>query len=472
MSIILAVDDDDANLASVERALGQNGHTLLTARTGSNALRLGALHGPDLVLLDLQQDCAASLDTLTRLRRIVPRAPVILMSGQATADMAIEAMRRGAFDYLIKPVNMDDLRLLIDRALSTIGLAESWKAGEPERGGLPAAGMVGRSPQMIEVCKTVGQASCSDVTVLICGESGTGKELVARALHNFSPRQSRPFVTVNCAAIPETLLESELFGYERGAFTGALARRPGRFEQANKGTIFLDEIGDMSPGTQAKVLRILQDRSCERLGGNETLMLDVRVLAATNRDLEQLVARGAFREDLFYRLKVLSIHLPPLRERKADIPDLAAFFLAQPDMHPGGCVPSLSPAALQCLMYHDWPGNVRELECCLEQAAVVCRNGVILPEHLRLQAAPVNGDAHLGERARETLRSMSRQMLAAAPGRAFDQLMEEAERQIVSEALRHTQGNLAQASRLLGISRPTLREKMLRSGVRRDLEAT
>ena len=468
MSKILVVDDDPVSLRLLDRALVRDGHTVLTARCGADAVRLGGLHGPDLVLMDLQMDGLSGLDTLPQLRQIVPAAPVILMTGNGTTETAIEAMRRGAFDYLVKPLHMAELQVLIDKAISTVGLAKSRLAPVPVRHGLPAAGMVGRSSQIIEVCKSVGQAARSDVTVLIRGESGTGKELVARALHNFSARASRPFITVNCAAIPETLLESELFGCEKGAFTGATARRKGRFEQADGGTIFLDEIGDMSAGTQAKVLRILQDRTCERLGGNETLRLDVRVLGATNRDLEQLVARGGFREDLYYRLKVLSIHLPPLRERKEDIPDLAAYFLARPNKHPGDNLPTLSPAALQRLVLHAWPGNVRELECCLEQAVVVCGNGVILPEHLRLQVTPVEDGAHPRDKTLETLRGLARQVLVEAPGTAFDRLVELAERQVIAEALRRTRGNLAQASRLLGISRPTLRAKASRYGLRTD----
>ena len=467
MSVILVVDDEPSILSSLDRSLSQTGHTVLTASSGKDALAVAGARGPDVVLMDVQMDGLSGLDTLPQLKQVLPGAPVILMTGFGTMDTAIEAMKRGAFDYLVKPLHAADLHGLITKAVSTLGLARRPPAPAVAPEGLPAAGLVGRSPQMIEVCKTVGQASRSDVTVLVRGESGTGKELVARALHAFSPRARQPFVTVNCAAIPETLLESELFGYERGAFTGAVARRSGRFEQADKGTIFLDEVGDMAPGTQAKVLRILQDRTLERLGGSETLRLDVRVLAATNRNLEQLVARGVFREDLYYRLKVLSIDLPALRERKEDIPDLARAFLQQPGAHAGGHVPSLSPAALQRLMSHDWPGNVRELKSCLEQAVVVCRNGVILPEHLRLEAAPADGETQIRDKARETLRSMSRQALADAPGRAYDELIQEAERQVIAEALRRTRGNLVHASRLLGVCRPTLRLKVNRYGLKR-----
>ncbi|HEX5009959.1 MAG TPA: sigma-54 dependent transcriptional regulator [Planctomycetota bacterium] len=465
MSTVLVVDDEPEVLGQAVRVLAQAGHVVLIARSGVDAVRTGCTRQPDIVLMDMQMEGGSGLDVLPRLQHALPLAPVILMTGHGSADSAIEAMRRGAFEYLVKPLDETELLALIARAGSTIGIAKPRDARAVAPDGPPLAGMVGRSPQMIEVCKTVGQAARSDVTVLIRGESGTGKELVARALHNFSARARRPFVTVNCAAIPETLLESELFGYEKGAFTGATARRKGRFEQADGGTIFLDEVGDMSPGTQAKVLRILQDRSCERLGGNETLRLDVRVLCATNRNLEQLVARGSFREDLYYRLKVLSIHLPPLRERKEDIPDFAAAFLARP--RPGDHVPSLSSAALQRLMLHDWPGNVRELECCVEQSVVVCGNGVILPQHLGLGGAPPEGEARVHDKAQQALRSMSRQVLVDAPGSAYDRLMQAAERLVIAEALRRTRGNLSQASRLLGLSRPTLRAKVLRYGLDR-----
>jgi DNA-binding NtrC family response regulator len=463
MSIILVVDDEPGILGALDRALAQAGHTVLIARSGADAVRAGTARRPDIVLMDMQLQGGSGLEILPCLQHAVPGVPVILMTGNGSADSAIEAMRRGAFDYLVKPLDMAEVLTLIARAGDTLAPSDPRTAGQS-----PLTGMVGRSPQMIDVCKAVGQAARSDATVLIRGESGTGKELVARALHNFGARSARPFVTVNCAALPETLLESELFGHERGAFTGAAARRKGRFEQADGGTIFLDEIGDMSPGTQAKVLRILQDRSCERLGGNETLRLDVRVLCATNRDLEQLVARGGFRDDLYYRLNVLTIHLPPLRERKQDIPDLAEHFLSRPRRHQGYHVPKLSPAAVQQLMLHDWPGNVRELECCIEQSVVVCGNGVVRPEHLRLRATSVRALTGCGQELLGVLGELSRQLLAAAPGKAFDQLVAVAERQIIDEALRRTRGNLARASRLLGISRPTLRARVIRYGLRAD----
>jgi DNA-binding NtrC family response regulator len=465
MSVLLVIDRDPAAHRSLAEAVERDGHVVLSACGDAEALHVCATAPPDLVLLGAGLDEAAALELLRRLKQVLPRTPVILTTELGSMESAIDAMRHGAFDYVVEPSQLAGLRELVGRALASTATCEAG-ATRHAAAGAPPGRMVGQSPEMMTVFKVVGQAARSDVTVLIRGESGTGKELVARALHDFSARAAGPFVAVNCAAIPEALLESELFGCEKGAFTGATARRQGRFEQSDGGTILLDEVGDMAPGTQAKVLRILQDRTCERLGGTGMLQLDVRVLAATHRDLEQLVASGAFRKDLYYRLKVLAIDLPPLRERKPDIPHLAAFFLAQQAHGPGRHPQVLAPQAVQRLLEHDWPGNVRELESCIRQALVVCTNGVILPEHLRLPVPATTLDEPLSELSEQTLRRMARHALAAAPGHAYERLVEQAERHVLAEALRVTCGNLARAALLLGISRPTLRQKLERFGLR------
>jgi DNA-binding NtrC family response regulator len=327
---------------------------------------------------------------------------------------------------------------------------------------------------MFELYKRIGQVASSTVTVLIRGESGTGKELVARAIYHYSQRADRPFLAVNCAAIPESLLESELFGYERGAFTGAVARRPGKFEQAHGGTLLLDEIGDMSPLTQAKVLRVLQERACERLGGHETITVDVRLLAATNTDLEALVRAGRFREDLYYRLKVVTLTVPPLRERAEDIPLLSAHFVRRYAQEFGKSPMRLSTEALHRLGAHAWPGNVRELENCLKQAVVLGKGDLVLSEHLHLETEPPAAGDHAApaQEPAALLRAMARGYLERASGSAFQRFIQDAEAQLILEVLRQTQGNLAQSAKLLGIARPTLREKITKYQIQRSLRLT
>jgi DNA-binding NtrC family response regulator len=364
------------------------------------------------------------------------------------------------------------MKAVIAKALSLRRLTRDRAAGGPTPDGETLERIVGTSPQILEVCKLIGQVAGTDVTVLIRGESGTGKELVARAIHRYSRRKAHPFVAVNCAAIPEPLLEAELFGSEKGAYTGAFSRRIGRFEQASGGTILLDEIGDMSLAAQSKVLRVLADQIFERLGGRESVRVDVRVLAATHRDLEALVRQGRFREDLFYRVNVVPIPIPPLRERKADIPLLAEHILKRCTVPYGLDSFRLADAALKRLVAHDWPGNVRELEHCLQKAVVLSKGGVILSEHITLDGASVSHARTSVESNVEGLREMARQHLAAAPGRAFQRLIEQAETQIIFEALQQTKGNLAQAARILGVSRPTLRDKIARYQIERTVKLT
>jgi two-component system nitrogen regulation response regulator GlnG len=386
-------------------------------------------------------------------------------------DTAIQAMQRGAYDYLAKPFDLDEVLLVAERALAAGrlkqevvrlkgGLQEVWEFGA----------LIGRHPRMQDVYKTIGRIAGSDVTVLLRGESGTGKELVARAIHHYSRRAGRPFVAVSCAAIPGTLLESELFGHERGAFTDAKERKLGKLELAHGGTFYLDEIGDMPLELQVKLLRALQERTIERVGGGDTIRIDVRVLAATNRDLETLMKEGKFRDDLYYRLNVVTLNLPPLRERRRDIPLLVEHFLAKhgPDLGERG----VAPEALDRLVGHDWPGNVRELENVVQRAIVMASNGVIAPEHLPIgpvsAAASVAVDATLEEIIERKLIECVRGLREHANANLYELMMGLVEKPLLRAVLRETAGNQVRAAHILGINRNTLRKKLTEHGIDPD----
>lgn len=469
MSRILVVDDERNVLTSFQKLLGKEGHEVVTARSGEQALSLLGSQAPDLILMDIRMAGLSGLETFQRAKAVAPKVPVIMMTAYGTTETAIEAMKLGAFEYTLKPFDIPTLKTLIEKALAMGRLMRTPVTYGAADADTRAQRMVGKSPRMYEVYKLIGQVAPSNVTVLIRGESGTGKELVARAVYHHSQRAEQPFLAVNCAAIPETLLESELFGYEKGAFTGAMARKPGKFEQANGGTIFLDEIGDMSSSTQAKVLRILQEGACERLGGQETIRVDARLLAATNKNLDALMHDGRFREDLYYRLNVVSITVPPLRERKEDIPLLAEYFLKRYTREFRKERTRLSPEALERLTAYAWPGNVRELENCIKQAVVLGKGEVLMPEHLRL------GQSHTvptrsAPESLAVLGELARQHLERAPGKAYQQLVEQVEAQLILEALKQSRGNLAQAAKLLGITRPTLREKISKYRIQRHVQ--
>ncbi|MBI3021692.1 MAG: sigma-54-dependent Fis family transcriptional regulator [Candidatus Omnitrophica bacterium] len=469
MSRILVVDDERNVLTSFQKLLGKEGHEVVTARSGEQALSLLGAQVPDLILMDIRMAGLSGLETFQRAKAVAPKVPVIMMTAYGTTETAIEAMKLGAFEYTLKPFDIPTLKTLIEKALAMGQLMRTPVTYGAADTDTRAQRMIGKSPRMYEVYKLIGQVAPSNVTVLIRGESGTGKELVARAVYHHSQRAEQPFLAVNCAAIPETLLESELFGYEKGAFTGAIARKPGKFEQANGGTIFLDEIGDMSPSTQAKVLRVLQEGACERLGGQETIRVDVRLLAATNKNLDALIHDGRFREDLYYRLNVVSVTVPPLRERKEDIPLLAEYFLKRYTREFRKERTRLSPEALERLTAYAWPGNVRELENCIKQAVVLGKGEVLMPEHLRLgqnQTVPTRS----APESLAVLGELARQHLERAPGNAYQQLIEQVEAQLILEALKQTQGNLAQAAKLLGITRPTLREKVSKYRIQRNVQ--
>lgn len=486
---LLLIDDEADVRYSFRRLFEGPDLEIVEAASGEEGLRLIPKVKPDLVVMDIRMAGMSGLETLRRIRQTDPRLLVILMTAYGTTQTAIEAMKLGAYDYLLKPLDVPKLRAVIQQGLKaardmrqTVAIRPVGPAEED------TLGLVGRSEAMQQVFKLIGQLAGSDATVLITGESGTGKELVARAIYQHSRRSDRPFLAVNCAAIPEGLLESELFGHERGAFTGATQQRIGKFEQCHRGTLFLDEIGDMSLATQAKILRVLQTGQFERVGGNQTVQVDVRVLAATNRPLEQMVAARQFREDLFYRLNVVRIQLPPLRERKEDIPLLVEYFLgriAREQNQPPKC---LTAAALEALMNHHWPGNVRELENVLRRASVMAKGEAILPGDLPPEIGspppaartvmavpqPATGpgpgpeptEALTGQP--EELVQLAQRLFRWARRHPDRKVLPAVERELVVQALKETRDNQVQAAKLLGITRATLRKRIEKFGIRRE----
>jgi two-component system nitrogen regulation response regulator GlnG len=468
MPTLLVVDDEPNVLYSLEKSLRSEAlavHTALTGRQGLEAVRRLR---PDVVILDVRLSDMSGLEAFDRIREMDARLPVVIITAYAATETAIEAMKRGAFEYLLKPVDFHQLAEVVQRALELSRLQHVPAVFEGEAPEDNADPIVGRSPAMQEMCKSIGRVAPRDVTVLITGASGTGKELVARAIYSHSARAGKPFLTINCAAIPETLLESELFGHEKGAFTGADRRRIGKFEQAHGGTLFLDEVGDMSAATQAKLLRLLQEQRFERLGGNETIQTDVRLLAATNKDLGQEVAEGRFRGDLLYRLNVITIQLPPLRERREDVPLLVEYFLRRLGRGLGLTVHSVTPEARQCLEAYDWPGNVRQLQSVLKYALIKAAGGVLtldcLPEDLRpgsaAAAPPVPQEAAVLD-----VGSLTRSLLRAGEPDIYRRVCLEVDRVVLDLVLRHVKGNQVQASELLGMSRTTLRAKLRALGL-------
>ncbi len=463
MPKLLVVDDEPSILHFFRRAFPGPDVTLLTASSAAEGLAAVERDRPDVVVLDINLAGESGLETFRRIHDLDPKVPVVFITGHGTADTAIEAMRLGAYEYLLKPLELDHLTDLVERAFEISRLMRV-PATIPETGaeGGASDALIGRCPAMQAVYKAIGRVAPQDVTVLIQGESGTGKELVARAIYHYSKRAGGPFLAINCAAIPENLLESELFGHEKGAFTGADRRRIGKFEQASGGTLFLDEIGDMTPLTQTKVLRVLQGQEFERVGGNEPIRADVRVIAATHRDLEKMVAEGAFRGDLYYRLNVYAIRIPPLRERGGDLPLLVEHFVRRFGRELGKDVRGVSPEAMDLLRRYPWPGNVRELQSVVKQALLGTTGPVVLPEFL--PPAVRRGDAGAAFDF-GGLTAYVEDQLRAGTTRLYADYQALADRHVLGLVLRHSGGNLSRAARALGITRGTLRAKLAALGL-------
>jgi two-component system nitrogen regulation response regulator GlnG len=477
VSKLLLIDDETDVQYSFQRIFDSPEIELTTASSGEEGLRLIPRVKPDLVLMDVRMGGMSGLETLRRIRQMDSKLLVILMTAYGTTQTAIEAMKLGAYDYLLKPFDVPKLKELVGNALKAARDMRQVVSYEPLLESEDyESGIVGRSEPMQQVFKLVGQLAASDATALITGESGTGKELVARAIYFHSNRSQQPFLAVNCAAIPEQLLESELFGHERGAFTGATLQRIGKFEQCNRGTIFLDEIGDMTPATQTKILRVLQSGTFERVGGNQPIKVDVRIIAATNKPLEQAVAARQFREDLFYRLNVVRIHIPPLRERAEDIRLLVNYFLKKFAKDQPSPPRSIAPAALKALEKYHWPGNVRELENVIRRALVMAKGEAILvselPAEVSGQGATASAaaiSAATGEGAVGDVMVLARQLFQWARRDPKLKIIPTVERELVIQALKETSGNQVHAAKLLGITRATLRKRVEKFGIQREL---
>jgi two-component system response regulator HydG len=460
--LVLIVDDERSNVESLERIFVREGFRVASAGSGAEALEALRRERPSVVVTDLMMPGMSGEELLRAVKAVSPETEVVLMTAYGTVETAVSAMKEGAYDFITKPVKRHAIVKSVRRALEKASLVAENRAlraqlaelSQPTQGGL-----LGNAPAFRAVLDTLAQAAPTAATVLLQGESGTGKELAARLVHDLSPRASGPFVPIHCAAIPETLLESELFGHERGAFTGAVARKEGRFERAHGGTLFLDEVGEMSPGAQVKLLRFLQDGVLERVGGNEPIRVDVRIVAATNKDLAAEVKAGRFREDLFYRLDVVSVRLPPLRERREDVPLLASAFLRRLAESTGKAVSGMTPAALAALERYGWPGNVRELLHAVERAVVLTRGEVVdlpdLPEPIRLAAPAPPAPPQAGGPA-----------IVVPLGTPLDEI----ERLVIRRTLEHTKGDKNLAAQILGIAARTIYRKLDRDESGRIVE--
>jgi nitrogen regulation protein NR(I) len=478
MDKLLLIDDEADVQYSFRRIFDSPEIQLTTANSGEEGLEIIPRLKPDLVLMDVRMGGISGLETLRRLRDMDSRLPVIMMTAYGTTQTAIEAMKLGAYDYLLKPFDVPKLKEIVINALKAARDMKRVVSYQPLLESEDYdVGIVGRSNPMQSVFKMIGQISGSDATALITGESGTGKELVARAIYHHSSRANQPFLAINCAAIPEQLLESELFGHEKGAFTGAAVQRIGKFEQVNHGTIFLDEIGDMPLGPQTKILRVLQSGTFERVGGNLPIKVDVRVIAATNKPLDQAVANRTFREDLFYRLNVVRIELPALRDRKEDIPLLVNYFLNKYAQRQKQKPKSISPDVLATLERYHWPGNVRELENVIQRALVVAKGNAILPGNLPPElthsSPPSVGRSVSVEPLAapiDDLPTIAQTLFAWARKDPKLKVIPAVERELIVEALKQTKGNQVQAAKLLGITRATLRKRVDKFGIKQALE--
>ncbi len=441
---ILIVDDEKNIREGLGASLEMDGYKIFLAENGKKGLDAVNREDIDLVITDLKMPELSGEELLKKITSANPNIPVIILTGHGSIETAVTAMRNGAFDFLTKPVNLDRLSLLVKRALSNRQLVLKHRELEDEVERLSKrqkfSAIIGKSAQMRKVLEVVEQVADTKASVLITGESGVGKELIADAIHNLSSRKNERFIKVHCAALSENLLESELFGHEKGSFTGAIARKRGRFELADKGTIFLDEIGEINQSVQIKILRVLQEKKFERVGGEETLEVDVRILSATNKDLKNEIGKGTFREDLFYRLNVVNIHVPPLRERKEDISLLSAAFLNEFARDNGKKIDGIDPKAYRALYNYDWPGNIRELRNCIESSVVMCRGNIITLNDMPPSVAAGRDDEYI----------------RISPGMS----LEEAEKEIIRMTLIHAKGNKTKTAEILGIGRKTLHRKI------------
>ncbi|MEJ5357867.1 MAG: sigma-54 dependent transcriptional regulator [Desulfobacterales bacterium] len=450
---ILVAEDERVQREMLRDFLVGQGHRVLEAENGKAALDKIRDASLDLAILDYRMPDRTGLEVLEEARRINPELDVILLTAYGTVDGAVAAMKAGAADYLGKPVDLEELLCVIERIARhrTLRRENEILREQLAEAGLKPEDLVFRSPQMAELVNLAGRVAASNATVLLRGESGTGKELFARLIHRLSPRAAKPLIIVNCAALSETLIESELFGHERGAFTGAAQRRIGRFEQADGGTLFLDEIGDVSPAVQVKLLRLIQEGEFQRVGGNQTLRADVRLISATHQDLEAKIAAGAFREDLYYRLNVVSLSIPPLRERREDIPPLVDHFVTRFASENRKAVKGVSREAMDQLLKYDYPGNVRELENIIERAVVLARGELVTTEELPFGRVKAGGEAIPG---------------VPPAGQTLRQAVESLERRMIAATLKETGGNQSRAADLLGLSERMLRYKLKKYGLK------
>ncbi len=456
MNTILIVDDQPAICYSLKRFLESQGFSISTALNGKDALKLLREIKIDIALIDLRMSEMDGLDVLKTIRDENIKTQTIMMTAFTTTEKAIEAIKLGAYDYLTKPLDNDELLRIIKDILRIKEFTSEVVSFGDRDYNYPGDRIIGKSPQMLEIYKTIGRVAPTDATVLIRGESGTGKELIARAIYHYSKRSSMPFLAINCAAIPDSLLESELFGHERGAFTGAELKKIGKLERCDRGTLFLDEIGDMSLGIQAKILRALQDGTFERLGGNETLKTDVRLITATNKNLEDLVKTGRFREDLYYRLNVITVKLPPLRERLSDIDSLVSYFIAKFCKRFDKHIIGITPDAMESLINHQWHGNVRELENTIQKAIINCRDTLITTECLDL----VTKDKSTYQCIKKDIERLAKVIFQCNNHINLQDILNLIEREMIKNALEQTEGNQVQAAKMLGISRNTLRSRL------------
>ncbi|OWK38715.1 sigma-54-dependent transcriptional regulator [Fimbriiglobus ruber] len=472
MATLLLIDDEPVIQHAFRKAFHPPEYQTLTARTAAEGLGLLSAHRPDAVILDINLPDSHGLQTFERIRQFDARIPVVLVTGHGTTGLAIEAMKHGAFEYLLKPLRYEQMQELVRRACACSRLMQV-PAVVAETAAAPdsADALVGGCPAMQEVYKAIGRVAATDATVLILGENGTGKELIARAIYQHSKRADKPFLAINCGAIPENLIESELFGHEKGAFTGADRKRIGKFEQCNDGTIFLDEVGEMPALAQVKMLRLFQEQRFERVGGTETVKTNVRLIAATNADLEKLVAAGRFRSDLFFRLNVFTIKLPALRERAADVDVLTDYFLARFSRELGRPVPVVPPETRALLQVYPWPGNVRELQSVLKVGLLQMSGGVLLPEFLTITTqpappVPTGGNGPPAE-ARPPLDwdRFIAERLEAGSHDLYAECLTLMERQLLTRALQRTGGNQLRAAEILGITRGSLRHKLRALGL-------